>query len=141
MLTNFEVLTHLESLQSEFEIITLCRKYNNIRAQWRQKGRRGDPPDVPDYQDDVEYEIESDEMKEARRVRVEEAVKAQVAAGKASGKTIRVSKKEKDALEQQERAKDAKSVQQACKNREQYYAVRPVGDPLKYITNAVSPTS
>lgn len=198
MLTNLEVLTHLQTLQTDLDYISTCRKYNISRQIWRERGKSGQPPDVPTYEDEVEPEIDRlIRVKERRRIdRIkkrqedrrkkaeasekeykkehkkweEECEKLQAAAASAPKK--RGAKKapavalppepqrpgpllspeldndldlDSDLGDEDDMMSggplDHESVLKRLKDNEQYNAVRPVPDALRYITDGVSTVS
>jgi hypothetical protein len=169
VLTNLEVLTHLKTLQIEFEEIAASKKYAQSRAIWHEKGRKGEPDDVPTYEEEAVEEmkrLEKVEMRlreeerlelsllrekedEEERVRREEEKKVKKRGKKAqqgpSEEEVKARRAAEDKMKEEEQnirfeetAKNHDQLMKELKQREGYYAVRPCGDGLKFVTNQVS---
>ena len=180
MLTNLEVFEHLKELQVEIDQVSECRRFNISRQIWRQQGKKGDNPEVPSYDEDIEGEmyrlqrqrdkLVTDQVKareEKRRAKQEEIDKhngellekweednKQANANRKRGQkktalpkpVLRELSPEPestpipiDSSDQPQTTEEA--VEEARKgllSKEQFFAVRPMTDALRFVTSSVS---
>jgi hypothetical protein len=179
VLTNLEVLSHLKTLQSEIDTVTISRGHNISRQIHRQRGLKGLPDDVPTYEDEAEAEkvrlqsLRDAEVTDKIRAREEKRRVRQEAVDKENEEILRIwedetkkanaNKKprqkkitlpkptlkelspepemaavETDAVKFHQTDEEAtKEAKESLVLKEQFQAVRPMSDELRYVTSSV----